>query len=169
MVLRGLCYFDIWITLDVSSECYRLFSHEENVAQINRRQCERHRLQEAILWYLNDKGMDSLQCCPRVTCWILVTQVTIICLWLLSVSSLLFGQIEKDGFWAAAPKGTKSCRTQGESVRPYVPPHPQGFVSFGAKIQTVWPKSKQNGPNPAKMGQIQAKMAQDQVKWTKSG
>ena len=40
-------------------------------------------------------------------------------------------------FWAAAPKGTKSCRTQGESVRPYVrpsvpPPHPQGFVSFGA-------------------------------------
>ena len=48
------------------------------------------------------------------------------------------------GFWAAAPKGTKSCRTQGESVRPfihpsvrpsvrmYVPPHPQGFVSFGA-------------------------------------
>ena len=25
-------------------------------------------------------------------------------------------------FWAAAPKGTKSCRTQGESVRPSVRP-----------------------------------------------
>ena len=50
-------------------------------------------------------------------------------------------------FWAAAPKGTKSCRTQGESVRPSVRtsvrpyvrpsvppwPHPQGFVSFGAQ------------------------------------
>ena len=50
------------------------------------------------------------------------------------------------GFWAAAPKGTKSCRTQGESVCPSIrpsihtyvhrsvpplPPHPQGFVSFG--------------------------------------
>ena len=23
-------------------------------------------------------------------------------------------------FWAAAPEGTKSCRIQGESVRPYV-------------------------------------------------
>ena len=50
------------------------------------------------------------------------------------------------------------------SVRPYVRtsvhlPHPKGFVSFGAKIQTVWPKSKQNGLNPGKMGQIQAKWA----------
>ena len=50
------------------------------------------------------------------------------------------------------------------SVRPYVHPspplpHPQGFVSFGAQIQAVWPKSKQNGLNPAKMGQIQAKWA----------
>ena len=25
-------------------------------------------------------------------------------------------------FWAAAPEGTKSCRIQGESVHPHVPP-----------------------------------------------
>ena len=60
-------------------------------------------------------------------------------------------------FWAAAPKGTMSCRTQGESLRPSVrpsppQPHPQGFVSFGAQIRAKWPKSKQNGPNPGKMG-----------------
>ena len=65
------------------------------------------------------------------------------------------------GFWAAAPKGTKSCRTQGESVRPSVrpyvrppPPHSQGFVSFGAQIQAKWLKSKQNGPNPSKMAKF---------------
>ena len=64
---------------------------------------------------------------------------------------------------AAAPKVTKSCRTQGESVYPSVSPsvhlsirlplpHPQGFVSFGVQIQTVRPKSKQNSPNPSKIG-----------------
>ena len=33
-------------------------------------------------------------------------------------------------FWAAAPKGTKSCRTQGESVHPSVhtPPSGQGCI-----------------------------------------
>ena len=61
---------------------------------------------------------------------------------------------------AAAPKGTKSCITQGESVRTSVCPsvhmsvpplpHPESFVSFGAQIQTVWPKSRQNGPNLAR-------------------
>ena len=34
-----------------------------------------------------------------------------------------------------------------------LPLHPQGFVSFGAQIQTVWPKSEQNGPKLAKSRQ----------------
>ena len=59
------------------------------------------------------------------------------------------------GFWAAAPKGTKSCRTQGESVRPSVrtsvrpyvrPPHP-----ILRALSPLGPKSKQNSPNPSKM------------------
>ena len=29
--------------------------------------------------------------------------------------------------------------------------HPQGFVSFGAHIQTVWPKRKQYSPNPSRL------------------
>ena len=76
-----------------------------------------------------------------------------------------------------APKGTKSCKTQGESVHPSVclfvrpsirlspPPYLQGFVSFGAysdPISAEYPKSKQYGPNLSKMAQIQAK-------WPKSG
>ena len=48
-------------------------------------------------------------------------------------------------FWAAASKGTKSCRTQGESVRlsvrTYVrtvpPPHSQGFVYFRAYFDPI--------------------------------
>ena len=79
-------------------------------------------------------------------------------------------------FWAAALKGTKSCKTQGESVRPYVhlyvrtsvPPTPSSGLRllWGlfwpifcqiAQIQAIWPKSKQNGPNPSIMAQIQAK------------
>ena len=70
------------------------------------------------------------------------------------------------GFWAVALKGMKSCRTQGESVRPYVRlyvrpplPHPQGFVTFGAYSDpnsAKQPKSKQYGPNLGKMAQIQA-------------
>ena len=67
-------------------------------------------------------------------------------------------------FWAAAPKGMKSCRTQGESVCMCVctspPPHPQGFVSFGAQIQAKWPKSSQNGPNPGKNGPRPGEMDQ---------
>ena len=36
--------------------------------------------------------------------------------------------VPKIRFWAAAPKGTKSCRTQGESVRPSF--HTLGFGPF---------------------------------------
>ena len=65
--------------------------------------------------------------------------VTTIC----KLSVLFNGNFTFCHFWAAALKGMKSCRTQGESVhlsicpsiRPSVrppPPHPQGFVSFGA-------------------------------------
>ena len=84
-------------------------------------------------------------------------------------------------FWAAAPKGTESCRTEGESVRlfvrlsvcPYVHPplpHPQGLSPLGpiltqilpnslnpsnmAQIYAKWPKSKHNGRNPSIMAQI---------------
>ena len=73
-----------------------------------------------------------------------------------------------DAFWAAAPKGRCPVGHRGEfpyvrtSVRPSVRPSPPGPTlrassPLGPEIQTVWPKSKQNGPNPAKMGQIQAK------------
>ena len=68
-------------------------------------------------------------------------------------------------FFGSGPKGDEVLQNTGgicPSVRPSIHPspslpHPQGFVSFGAKIQIVWPKSKLNDPNPAKMGQIQAK------------
>ena len=81
-------------------------------------------------------------------------------------SIALFGQRPRRGRSPVEHRGNLSVRT---SVRPYVrmyvpppQPHPQGFVSFRAQIQTVWPKSKQNGPNPGNMAQIQAK-------WAKSG
>ena len=75
------------------------------------------------------------------------------------------------GIRAAAPKGTKSCRTQGESVRLYVrtsPPAPSSglLLLWGlfwpqfcqiAQIHAIWPKSKQNDPNPSILAQIQAK------------
>ena len=43
-------------------------------------------------------------------------------------------------FLGSGPKGAKSCRTQGESVCPYIRtsvhtsplPHPKDFFSFGA-------------------------------------
>ena len=35
----------------------------------------------------------------------------------------VFIKVILSGSRAAAPKGTKSCRTQGESVRPYVRPY----------------------------------------------
>ena len=66
-----------------------------------------------------------------------------------------FGQRPQRGRSPVEHRGNLSVRP---SVRPSPPqPHPQGFVSFGAQIQAVWPKSKQNGPNLGKMGQIQAK------------
>ena len=51
-------------------------------------------------------------------------------------------------FWAAAPKGTKSCRTQGEFLRPSVRPSPPTPFSG---ICLLW------SANPSKMAQIQAK------------
>ena len=45
-------------------------------------------------------------------------------------------------FWAAAPKGTKSCRTQGESVRLYVHLSPQpaldALASLWEALASLW-------------------------------
>ena len=74
-----------------------------------------------------------------------------------------FGQRPRRGRSPVEHRGNLSVRTSiRPSVRPPPQPHPQGFVSFGAQIQTVWPKSRQNGLIPGKMAQIQAK-------WAKSG
>ena len=67
-----------------------------------------------------------------------------------SYSPSLSSSSSWSSFWVAAPKGTKSCRTQGESVRPYIqlryvplPYHPDS-VSFVAN----------SDPNSAWMVQI---------------
>ena len=79
---------------------------------------------------------------------------------ILQIDWPLFGQ---------QPRRGQNPVIQGESVCPSIPlqvrtsvrlyvhppvPHPQGLVSFGAQIQTVWPKSKQNSPNPSKIIKI---------------
>ena len=59
-------------------------------------------------------------------------------------------------FWAAAPKGTKSCRTQEESVhlsiRPSVPACPilRASSPSGPILTLILP----NSPNPSNMTQI---------------
>merc|ERR1712121_522024 len=62
------------------------------------------------------------------------------------VSGLVFGQRPRRGRSPVEHRGNLS-------VRP--------FCQI-ARIQAIWPKSKQNDPNPSIMGQIQAK-------WPKSG
>ena len=70
-------------------------------------------------------------------------------------------KMAKIDFWAAAPKGTKPCRTQGESVRPSVrpssrlsvhPPHPilRALSPLGPFLTQILP----NSPNPSNMAQI---------------
>ena len=96
-------------------------------------------------------------------------------------------------FLAAGQKGTKSCRTQGESVHPSIRPSvhlsvqpsihpyicPPLALSSGlsllwgplwpkfcleAQIQTLWPKSKQYSPDPRKIALIQAERPKSKFK-----
>ena len=49
------------------------------------------------------------------------------------------------GFWAAAPKGTKSCRTQGDfhsSVRPFICPSPPLHQASNQASQASSPASQ---------------------------
>ena len=62
-------------------------------------------------------------------------------------------------FWAAAPKGTKSCRTQGEflSVRPFVRSSVRSSVPpRGLSQAQGGPSQVLGGPSQALEGQIQA-------------
>ena len=75
---------------------------------------------------------------------------------------------EIEFFGAAAPKGTKSCRTQGEPICPSVRPSPPApssglLLLWGlfwpqfcqiTQIHAILPKSNQNDPNPSILAQI---------------
>ena len=75
-----------------------------------------------------------------------------------NLKSLFFEQRPRRGWSPVEHRGKLSIRRYVHpSIHSSPLPHPQSFVSFGAQIQTVWPKSKQYGPNPNKMAQIQAK------------
>ena len=83
-------------------------------------------------------------------------------------------------FWAAAPKGTMSCRTQGTFVRlsvcPFVPPHPKAQIlasrlksqprgsnpSLEAQIPALRLKSQPQGSNPSLKAQIPASRLKSQ-------
>ena len=60
-------------------------------------------------------------------------------------------------FWAAAPKGTKSCRTQGESVRLYVRTSvrpPCRILRASSPSGPILTPILPNSPNPCNMAQI---------------